>query len=318
MRLQPWFTDGWETQETITSKPFNEPIRFRSVVALGSCFARNIARWLDHHGVRNHYDLWDTLYNPFAIEGEFTRLFMPLQWEEHIIEERKNGAMRYRDPWRSWITAPTREELMARNAALDDQARAALREANSIIITYGLSEVWESYGLTNLILNRVPIEADPRDIGVRWASRFATSEEVQRSTASIIDCIRQHVSADIPIIFTLSPVPLKYTSSPYSVEEATTLSKAILAVGMRDVIERAPHVHYFRSYELISRYDLQEQNVWQPDRRHVTASAIDRVAREFLRTCGYLPDEVDQFNEPHFWVPLVGLNGKVVGRSYAS
>lgn len=308
------FTDGWQYGEIPKLKEIGKEVDYVHMAAMGSCFARNLNRWLNFHGYTNGEMPWDILYNPFSIQKEIERLYSPVEWEQSTLHEVSgDGQERFRDPWRTWHFAHTESELKDRNDQFDMRTKDFLAKSNSFLITLGLSEVWSPADDPSVVLNQVPVGAIR--LGEKeWVSRFASVAEVYNSLETTVNLIRENVTETGPVIFTLSPVPLKYTASGLNIREANNLSKSTLLVALQQLVSSRSDIDYFPSYEIVQALTEQsEKSVWQVDGRHVSAEVVDTVSTKFTEIYGR-PE--GKSNMEKFWVPRVDENGKVVGRLY--
>lgn len=309
------FNDKWEYAKPPTLQEGEakfDPVR---ISTMGSCFARNFIRWLVHYGYTEREQPWDILYNPFSIQKELERLYFEVPWEDNVLLELStSGEKRYRDPWRTWLVSSDKEDLLTKNSEFDQKARMHLLDSSAFIITLGLSEVWSTVNKPEIVFNQVPIGSmrlDKRS----WISRFAGVAEVEEALTRSVDIIREQISKQCPIVFTLSPVPLKFTASSLSIREANNLSKATLLVALRQLTTARNDVEYFPSYEIVQSLSEKDgNNTWQLDGRHVTATVIETVCQAFLSTYGL---RQPSGTRDKFWVPKVDEDGKVVGRLYS-
>ena len=310
------FTDKWQ-YGTVPEVDERQEVDYAHLAAMGSCFARNLNRWLNFHEYTDRQMPWDTLYNPFSIQKELERLYQPSTTEQAaqnaLHEVSGSGQERYRDPWRTWHAFPSREELTQANQEFDIRVSGFLKNSNGFLITLGLVEVWTPADDPDLVLNQVPIGSIRRG-DRQWESRFASVGEVYDSLNKTVDTIRENVTEDGPVIFTLSPVPLKFTASTLDIREANNRSKATLAVALGELTTSRSDVEYFPSYEMVQAFAEQpDSKVWQADGRHVSAHTIDLVAQSFLATHG---QPANTGNDAKFWVPRVDGNGQIIGKLY--
>ncbi|HSX04900.1 MAG TPA: GSCFA domain-containing protein [Candidatus Saccharimonadales bacterium] len=310
------FNDGWEYGK-LPEIDERRNIDYATMAAVGSCFARNLNRWLGFHGLTDREMPWGILYNPFSIQGEIARTYnnevAELARDNVLREVGSDGLVRYRDPWRTWITADNKRDLNDTNTAFDAHVRNFLSNTRSFLITLGLAEVWSPED-KSITLNHVPV-GSIRAGDRAWRPRFANVTEVRSSLEATIDSIRTHITGTGPIVFTLSPVPLKFTASGLNIREANNRSKATLAVALGEVAASQSNTEYFPSYEMVQALAETDTPVWQADGRHVTAAVVDRVSRTFVRAHGR-PTISTYDNQDTFWVPRVDANGKIVGRLY--
>jgi hypothetical protein len=194
-------------------------------------------------------------------------------------------------------------------------ALCRFKESKTIIITYGLAEVWKKKKNDNIYFNNLP----PRTIiqnnnTEEYESVFATNNEIYVEICETVEMIKKHIGNDIDVILTLSPVPLKFTFSGLSLREANNISKAKLLIAIREVCDKYENVIYFPSYEIVQGYsELNYDDVWQLDNRHITAHMIDLIATKFVDFCNF---EVSKSNCP-FSVPYLNKNGVIAGNLYA-
>ena len=308
------FTDGWQYTELPRLKESEQEVDYQHMAAMGSCFARNLNRWLNFNGCTDRQMPWDILYNPFSIQKEIERLYSPVEWEANILYEvSSDGEKRLRDPWRTWHVFTSSDKLKAANEQFDQQARSFLSDSNSFLITLGISEVWSPADNPEIVLNQVPI-GSIRLGEKRWTSRFTSVSEVYKSLETTVNLIRENVSPDGLIIFTLSPVPLKYTASGLSVREANNICKATLLIAVRELARNRSDVNYFPSYEMVQALSEQPNStVWQVDGRHVNAQVVDTIANKLIEVYG---KPAGERNEEKFWVPRVDEKGKIIGKLY--
>lgn len=302
------FKDKWRFGELPAVFPSQESLNCEKMVAMGSCFARNIIRWLFHYGCSKQTMPWGILYNPFSVLMEIKRLFEPIDYENYVVVENSVHGKIYRDPWRNWCYGFSMQELKQKNNAFDVKAKGIILQTTSLLLTFGLSEIWSFRDDTGIILNQVPLYLTEDN----WVPRMADIEETTLAIIEIVNIVRKYLGESLPLILSLSPIPLKYTTRE-SIREANTVSKAILRVALYKVYEQRKDVIYFPSYEIIQALvEKREIDVWQDDGRHITAGAIDVVVRQFLLACG----SNITANEGNFFVPLVDKYGKTVGKLY--
>lgn len=310
------FTDSWKFAELPSINNGKSDIDYAHMVTIGSCFARNLNRWLRFTGHLHKEMPWGILYNPFSIQKEFERLFNNCDWEQHTLTEvANNHKLRYRDPWRSWHLADKKNDLKCLNEKFDVIAKTIVKDARDFLFTLGLTEIWSPANDRSIILNQVPI-GSIRLGNKQWCSRFASVEDVYFSLEKTVNTIRKNITKTGHIIFTLSPVPLKYTASDLSIREANNLSKSTLLVAIRELVDNRSDVDYYPSYELVQALsEKQNHRVWQADGRHITAEGIDLVCTSFTKLYGgtYKPVSTKMF-----WVPRVDEEGYIVGKLYVN
>ncbi|MEA2088422.1 MAG: GSCFA domain-containing protein [Patescibacteria group bacterium] len=192
-------------------------------------------------------------------------------------------------------------------------AKNAISKASGFLFTFGLSEVWSPRNNPEIVLNQVPIKSIISDNSL-WSSRFASVAEVFQSISKLVKIIRKYFGLNFPIIFTLSPVPLKYTSLGVSIREANNISKSTILVALHEICREDKNVFYYPSYEIIQAFVEKDFFTWQKDGRHITAAAINIIVQKFV--ANYDIRGKPKIEMSDFWVPFVNEKGEVSGRLY--
>lgn len=280
----------WRLRDSPLAQPVN-PIRFLEkhscVYSIGSCFALNINRWLRYQGFAVPEISWGIHYNSRTILHEFNRAAgYPVPDVDWRVRS-KDGTIVFGDALRHCVDTDNIEELGRMKEAIASQSRAAFERADAFFITLGLSDVWETtIDAAPITLNRAPY------LGVEILSdkavgainnRFLTVDECIDDIRQMISLIRAARGATIPIVFTVSPVPLKHASGKYHPHIANSRSKSTLLSAIYSQLDEAggdSFVSYFPSYEFFATNPLQ-MTLWQADDRHPSLDAINLVAEAF-------------------------------------
>ena len=274
-----WISDHESDWDLADARPLIT--RASRIFTIGSCFARNVATRLSARGVDCEFS--DTLglhYNPGTILREI-RIAAGTRFKEHLWTLERRGQRRFVDPYRNkvWSSDEATIREMQREIAACNKARFA--RADVFVVTLGLAEICEERidGQWSII-NRVPVHGlvGPHD----FRSRVLPTTEVIALIGGIIDAIRASKSAETPILFTVSPVPLKTSLQPRDPRVSNALSKARLLSGLHECLDALgdPHCHYFPSYEYFN--GPNRPAMFRPDGRHVRDAAVDGVMRHFL------------------------------------
>jgi hypothetical protein len=240
---------------------------------------------------------------------EITRVFEEVEWKKWIIRDVLYN--RYRDPWRTWQGFDTVHDLELYNQKFSDHVIMVLKKASCLLVALGLSEIWCNKQEPNIILNSLPLEVFQGTSG-DWQSKFASVDEVEAAIKGLVDQIRKHLNKDIPIFFTLSPVPLKYTFSGMPVCLANKISKSTIRLALGRTIDCREKTYYFPAFEIVQSLFESGEKIWQADNRHPSALTINLVSSVFMEYLGALEYRKIDFSE--FYVPYVNAAGKVSGK----
>jgi hypothetical protein len=265
---------------------------------IGSCFARNIEEHLLYagHRVLSKKAKCPSQEWPYRINGfvnKFTTHSMAneIEWlcnppviDESLFEEGPHG-------WSDLQLCPgvrpvTLHRAMERRSYVIDDYFSRLRNADVIVITLGLNEVWRD-AKSRRYLNATPSLASVRREADRYSVEF-TDVALNVAELDRIYRLLHELNSNFRMIVTVSPVPMDATFSGFDIAVANTYSKAILRVSGEQFARNHSDVDYFPSFDMIS---LSPRAVaYKADCLHVTEESVRRVIGEFLRI--YMGEEI--------------------------
>jgi hypothetical protein len=269
------------------------------VVAFGSCFAAHISSYLRNIG--------------FAAAAEKAGSAYISTMGDGIVN---TYALRQQFEW-AWEAKTPTVELWhgydAKALGYDENVRRDTKEmldnADTFILTLGLSEVWYDEPTGEVFWRAVPVEHfDPS----RHKFRAATYQE-NLDNLDIIYSLIRHFRPTASIVLTLSPIPLKATFRRIPCVAANSASKAILRAGLDEFIRRRStdeNLFYFPSYEIVLG---AFEHPFMEDRRHVHKHVLDLnmavFERYFCKTG--LTDErlLQQYRAAQAWDLIVCRDG---------
>lgn len=271
---------------------------------IGSCFANNVLRWIAQYHIRTATPCWGMHYNPYTILNELNiachRMGAKITWKAY----NRTGKIVYIDALRHTIQASSLAELEETREQIRSVSTEAFQKSTAFVITLGLSEIWEQYDDSTkkwTVINRAPPTRPIEKPYLR--SRFLSVEETKEIINNIVSTIQSHKRTSAPIVFTVSPIPLKTTTSQLDVQSANLRSKAVLLSALQEYLEAAPkNVSYFPAYEIFFGGPRSEM-LWQHDLRHPRADAIEFVCRQFINCFACDPLEFPEISG--FTVPQV-------------
>ncbi|MCP4397977.1 MAG: GSCFA domain-containing protein [bacterium] len=278
------------------------------VVTFGSCFAQYLGPALR----ARRFTWWETEpppqklspenalrfgYNRFSCRtGAITTPTSLRQWigwtlgDEEPPDEYWLDGDRVVDPFRPSIEPGgfvSRAEMLAsRNQTLASMQRAIL-EADVFLFTLGMTESWV-HDPGGWVYPACPGTAAGRfDPG---RHRFVNLSFLQARRALVGTLERLWaVRPELKVLLSVSPVPLTATASGAHVLAATSYSKSILRAVSGELADR-PGVDYFPSYELVmAPVPLFRKQMFEANRRSVSAWAVDRVMDTFFTAHGVQP-----------------------------
>ncbi len=249
------------------------------IAAIGSCFAERITEYLSARGLHTTFHPAGLQYNTFAIRQEFEHLFGTSGYSDDDVVLGDDGVWEhlFRKAFRS---KESKETVLAMARAADVLARRAYAEADVVVITLGLTEIWqrESDGLVAVELPPAP---SYRSGG--WTFRDARVSENIANLERTLELLQANTKATV--LMTVSPVPLAATFRDEDIIVANCESKSRLRAALADFLLDHPDVLTFHSYELVAQWQGQG-TFFEDDGRHINPQGVAFIMNEFLRMFG--------------------------------
>jgi hypothetical protein len=274
--------------------------RKTAIASAGSCFAAEIAHWLQEQGF--NYVVKEPSVAPdgtYCYRGYESRPYAAgsAAWGIHFntpsflqLVEKAFGYRRpakilwtskslagkdvYCDPFREEIEFPSIDAFEQNYDKHIAAARAVFMEAEVFIVTLGLNEVWY-FKPDGSVFSRSPWRTAPNLV----EHRVLTVQENVDALQRMYDILLEH-NPRLKLIVSLSPVPLHATflGDHKHIIEANTHSKSVLRVAAEEFCNANRDAYYFPSFEMVTTC---LKDPWQKDERHVSADAVARVMHMF-------------------------------------
>ncbi len=261
---------------------------------IGSCFARNIERFLDKANI-------NVLTTKFLFPGDFYELtgmgarngalnaYTPASMydliklcgrqDRDVCGTVETGQDEYFDMLVSGLRPLTQKELAEVRSNLIS-AYSELPKADVVIITLGFTESWFDIE-SSMFVNRSPAGARKT---LRHKDRFAFMNlgpaDVIDIIEKIIAEIRSQTNESAKVIISVSPVPIHGTFTDWDVATANLYSKSTLVSAAISVSEKYNYVDYYPSYEMVTFSN--PAGTWEEDGIHVKPSRVEQVVGKFL------------------------------------
>lgn len=257
-----------DLQTKVNSKPSEKKIGYQDkILLLGSCFADNIGAKFEEYYFQTTVNPFGTLYNPASIA---TALNHPTS-SYTILHH--NGL------WHSMMhhgvfSCVDQQELMARCEQSRQLLQDALKEATTIIVTFGTAWVYEMDGQVVANCHKMPAD--------RFVRRCLSVQEIVDIWQPIIQAM-----PDKHWIFTVSPI--RHLKDGL---HANQISKAILLQAIDHLTQISTTlyhsipsctIHYFPSYEIMMD-ELRDYRFYAEDMVHPSPLAVEYIWQRFVET----------------------------------
>ncbi len=276
------------------------------VASMGSCFAREIKSVLlregfsyvqeeaRHPASKHASAAWERLYNTFSMRQIFEYTFE--DWNPEVRWWKTPISDKIQDPYRRIILYETQEQADSDFRYHRECSKKALQRAEVLILTLGLTEVWEDMHDGSVIcLPSGPYVNEQGDMN-RYRFRVTRYGENLENLERIHEIMSRH-NPQCQIVITVSPVHLWATfRTNADVISASCCSKATLRAVADQFAENHPNVHYFPAFEMATVYlPLLGRNIFSEGREnfHVNQGTVDFIMEQFFRFYG------DSRNQEH-------------------
>jgi hypothetical protein len=197
------------------------------LLTFGSCFARELGKWLANHGRTSQF-----VYTPTGLNNSFA-VRQYIEWV--TTGNRATDAYWYDVSNETWQPQAEQETVLN-----------ALKEAHGFVFTFGLSEVWRDRKTRGVFWRGVPKKAFDPEIHECVVSSVGENLDNMLKIRSLI---REHVGNQ-HIIYTLSPIPLNATFLERSIFESDCVSKSVLRVALNEFFNnKFQNTWYWPSFE---------------------------------------------------------------------
>lgn len=285
--------DRYKPHPDVQHLPKFSITRDHKILTIGSCFARNIERALrelDMNVISSYVPGMigdDNISNKYTSRSILSDLRLALgdapptdaELGRTIYTDEKGLARNLAFGGAGTAKGDTLESVLESSRRFYANL-SRLREADVVIITFGLIENW--YDAKNdVYLNIRPSVAEVRKAPGRFQLHVLSFDDLRIDMTEIFRLIRERGKVGVQVLATISPVPLKNTFRGQDCLQANAYSKAAQRAALEEVSMQFENVHYFPSYEMVT---LAAPSVaWvKDDFRHVRPETVDRIMRKVI------------------------------------
>ncbi len=266
------------------------------ITSMGSCFAREIKNVLvrqgynyvneepDHPASKHAGAAWERLYNTFSMRQIFEYTFA--EFRPEVRWWLSPVSAKIQDPYRRIILYDSVEKAESDFARHVQCSRLALTKARLIIVTLGLTEIWQSIKDGSVIcLPSGPYVNEGGDM-TQYSFRVSRFDENLANLERIHDLLSIH-NPSAKLIVTVSPVHLWATfREDLDVISASCNSKSTLRAVADEFVSRHDNAFYFPAYEMAAIYrPMMGKSIFTEGREnfHVNQDVVDFIMEQFFR-----------------------------------
>ncbi len=269
--------------------------RFTPIASMGSCFAREIRKVLIREGysyIREETEhpasvhasaAWERTYNTFSMRQIFEYTFGSFAPSTRWWISSKTRQVQ--DPFRRIILYESVEAAEKDFQHHVECSKRALLKAKVLILTLGLTEIWEDKSDKSVIcLPSGPYfnEGGGRD---EYEFRVSRYQENLDNLETIYALMKQH-NPECRIVMTISPVHLWATfRKDMDVISANCNSKSTLRAVVDEFAGRHGDVFYFPSYEMATSFNmLMNQSCFEYGKEnfHINRATVEMIMKHFF------------------------------------
>jgi hypothetical protein len=269
--------------------------RSTPLASMGSCFAREIKTLLlergynyiqeeaDHPAAKHASAAWERVYNTFSMRQIFEYTFAdwspsPRWWSTPV-------SGRIQDPYRRIILYDSLAEAEEEFARHRLRSRTALTRAQVLILTLGLTEIWQDRAGQVICLPSGPYVMEGGDMGP-YRFRVSRYQENLDNLERIHSLMNAHNPA-CHLLITVSPVHLWATfRQDQDIISASCNSKSTLRAVADEFAARHHNVHYFPAYEMATIYlaAVLGRSIFADGREnfHVSRGTVEYIMDQFM------------------------------------
>ncbi|MES2379951.1 MAG: GSCFA domain-containing protein [Bacteroidota bacterium] len=253
-----------------------------SMLAVGSCFAENMAAKMQENGFNIMLNPNGIVFNPHSIFSHLQDYVgnKNLTEEELVLHDGLWHSMQHHGSFSSADKA----KLIANVNTQIAQAHNQLKQADWLFITLGSAWVYEYLPTQKKVTNNHKLSAD------LFNKKLLSIDELYNQFETVWQSIKQ-INPTIKMLWSVSPV--RYVRDGLY---ENNISKSILHLLVHQIVNTNPtNCFYFPAYEIVID-ELRDYRFYKEDLVHPNELAINYVWQKFTATC-FDKNSIDYLND---------------------
>ncbi|BAH77539.1 GSCFA domain-containing protein [Solidesulfovibrio magneticus] len=243
------------------------------VVHFGSCFGENIQLFLDMY----HFNLLETQagykYSCHSILREVRNAF---EGRLTKLDQIYPGIKGYTDLNHHRIFDQDQEQCQRKINAIERNVQTALSQAEVVILTPSVNEVWFNRRTQDYILHPYPgaLGADD-DLHVHSMTTHENLVQLEQTREILLQ-----YNPNMQIIIGVCPISLRLTYQEMDAVQGNNISKFTIYAAVNEFCQAHANVHYFPGFDIVFS-ELAGKGHYREDNRHLTQPAVRHYLRRF-------------------------------------
>lgn len=248
-------------------EPFTEKISYdNKLFFIGSCFASEIGSKLCGSKFRVMINPFGTVYNPVSVCNTLDIIISGRAFTEKDLYRKGNLYLSFYH--HTEFTSADPATLLERINSSVQQARAFLREAEFLFVTFGSARVFrlKENGMVVSNCHKLP--------QANFDYQLLSVEDIYEIWSSLFDKL-SGFNGRLKTIFTISPV--RYLKDG---AHGNQVSKSVLFLATEKLLKHPSRPGYFPAYEILMD-DLRDYRFYADDMVHPSEFAIEYIFNAF-------------------------------------
>lgn len=241
------------------------------LMAIGSCFAQNMGSMLEKHHFNLVLNPFGIVFNPISMAYQL-RCLLKLE----SFSKEKYVAL-HQELYHSWLhhgsySAANETDFLNKIEADILLGKEQLRQASTLIITWGSANVYQLLGTDMVVSNCHKFPSN------QFQKRRLSVSEIVEAFKPILASIAE-ANPNLQIVWSVSPV--KYLRDGLN---QNNLSKSTLFLALEELMHAYPNSYYFPAFE-IQQDELRDYRFYDADMAHPSGQAIQYIWEQFVSHC---------------------------------
>lgn len=248
---------------------FSDKIRIGdSCILMGSCFAQNILKLGQRHGMNFQSPQIGTIFHPLALQRILTDA-MNENWDAFASRCFQSDTKEFK----SWdlsnqIAEPSLEKMKDRAIQIANNLQSQLQSCKVLILTFGSAF---GYDLNGLVVSNCHKQSPSL-----FLKQLSELEQLKKAYTELLGQLKRH-NPNIKVFVTVSPVRHKrdgLVENNRSKARLLMLSEYLESIGC----------YYFPAYEIVMD-QLRDHRFYEADLVHPNDTAVETVWDQFASAC---------------------------------